>query len=209
MPVLVLMKNSSPRQLRNVDYVEALIRTFGIVYEARCAYGLDNQYMVSPSQTGIYQTPIQLAEFLVEISHKRLSSYLEVGVYKGGNFLFVSNYLKMFNPFIICTALDIVDLLNEDTRDLVNVTIGTTENLKKQKFDLVFIDADHEYNEVRADFMNVGQHAKYCAFHDINDESCPGPSLFWGEIKHLYKSKEFTKHSLNQKVHGIGLMQLR
>ncbi len=46
---------------------------------------------------------------------------------------------------------------------------NTSSDLVGQKFDLVFIDADHSYMGAKYDWLNLGRYArKAVGFHDIH-----------------------------------------
>lgn len=185
--------------------IEKIICDFGIVYEPRAMYGEWNKYMVK--DLGIYQTPGQLAAAVKELLKHEINSYCEVGVYHGGNFLFLSEILKAKNPECICLGIDIDGrFLHPALKDEFTTHIGTSKDLKGHKFDLVHIDADHAYNSVKEDWQNLGQYAKICMFHDINDETVPGVVKFWNEVKQGRKYKEFTYQTDGKPVHGIGLI---
>ena len=63
-------------------------------------------------------------------------------------------------------------------------------SLKGQRYDLVFIDGDHAYEAVAADYENVGKQARICAFHDIReryvteviDPQQGGSVAFWRDM---------------------------
>jgi predicted O-methyltransferase YrrM len=52
-------------------------------------------------------------------------------------------------------------------------------------YDFAFIDADHSYDSVRADWENYGPLAKVVAFHDILPRPGYGVSQLWGELTGL------------------------
>ncbi len=52
-----------------------------------------------------------------------------------------------------------------------------------QPFDFIFIDADHRYESVVADWENYGPMSKVVAFHDIYERPGYGVSRLWAELK--------------------------
>ena len=67
-------------------------------------------------------------------------------------------------------------------------------------YDFCFIDGDHSYEGVKADWFNYGPHAKIVAFHDIlNNTGC---FRLWNEIKDRYRTVEYTSSAWL----GIGIV---
>jgi hypothetical protein len=67
-------------------------------------------------------------------------------------------------------------------------------------YDFCFIDGDHSYEGVKADWENYGPHAKIVAFHDIiNNVDC---FRLWNEIKNNFKFVEYTSSIFL----GIGIL---
>lgn len=80
--------------------------------------------------------------------------------------------------------------------------------------DFAFIDGDHSYEGVKADFLNYGPLIRpggIIGFHDI----LPRPDLpeiqvdrFWKEIKNKYKSREIIGPDKSGRKIGIGLIHV-
>ena len=115
------------------------------------------------------------------------------------------------NKSVDMIGLDITPwFMHEDAIPYIasRVRNETSDNYKETSFDLVFIDGDHSYESVMADYNNIGKYAKMCALHDINEPSCPDVIAAWSKItSNTTKNiKEFTMSVGNQKTHGIGVI---
>lgn len=207
-----LLRCLSLDDLRNPGVVANLVRAFGIVQWGPPVFGDEEIFKNPDAETvGIYQTPTQIAPALVYLSEFKTKSYLEIGVFQGGNFLFVSEYLKRFNPSIQCLGIDPTGYLNPKVREIIELSDWmrfasvTSNQIAGRKFDLVFIDGDHSKEWVEADYNNVGRHAKICMIHDINEESCPDVAAFW---KGLSGDKiEFIETPSGRPLQGIGIVK--
>ena len=185
-----------------------IVCNYGLCVEDRDAYGEWNKYMVyNRQEESMFQTPKQIADAMLELLKHDITTFAEIGVFKGGSHILIDNLLKSKNPKLESVGIDIQDKsLTEDIKKYINLHIGTSEDFKGQKFDLVFIDGDHSYEGVSTDYKNMGQYAKIVMFHDINDSTCPGVVKFWNEVKEGKKFKEFTYQTNNQPIQGIGLL---
>ncbi len=204
--------------LRNPEVVANLIRAFGLVCWGPPVFGKDEQFKNHATEmAGIYQTPDQLSKALVYLSNFKINTYLEIGIFQGGNFLFVSEYLKRFNPEIKCMGIDPTNYLNPEIRELtelsewMRIASVTSDKLDGRKFDLVFIDGDHSAEWVKKDYESVGQHAKICMLHDIQEGSCPAVMQFWDNLKKTTKKTciEFLESQDAGPIQGIGIMHER
>lgn len=212
MVVRNLIKCLELESLRNPEVVANLVRAFGIVCWGPPVFGKDEVFKnQSADMAGMYQTPDQIAEALVYLSNYEINSYCEVGIFQGGTFLFISEYLRRFNPAIKCLGIDPTGYLNEEIRAIIEKEIFmsfkaiTSEQLTGQEFDLCFLDGDHSAEWVRADWENIGKHAKICMVHDIQEVSCPGVVSAWEEIKGK-KPITFLTHTSEQPSQGIGII---
>jgi hypothetical protein len=203
--------------LRNPEVVLNLIRAFGIVKWGGAVYGKDEVWKnASPEMAGIYQTPSQFAQALVYLSAFNIKSYLEVGVFQGGTFLFISEYLRRFNPVIKCDGIDPTGYLNPEIAEIIerepwmNFIPATSNALKGKEYDLVLIDGDHENGWPHRDWENVGKFAKVCMIHDIQETTCQEPVDLWAALKEEETDRsfaEFTDHFSNIPLQGIGIIR--
>ena len=200
--------------LKNPEVVANLVRAFGIVQWGPPAFGEDEVFKNStPAMAGIYQTPGQIAKALVYLSDFEIKTYLEVGVFQGGNFLFVSEYLRRFNPSIRCIGADPTNFLNHEIQAIIEKEIFisfksiTSDAISGQEFDLVFIDGEHTTEWIEKDWNNVGKQAKICIIHDIQEPSCPDIVEFWGKLKGSKKKiAEFLDCTSEMPSQGIGII---
>ena len=86
----------------------------------------------------------------------------------------------------------------------------TLQTIKKfQPFDLIFVDASHEYEDVKKDLNNyykmLSVHGILAA-HDIHSLEYPGVNKAWNEFKHqnnfIFKEIVYNKYYF---VCGVGL----
>jgi len=208
-----LIKLLDENSLRNEDVVINLIRSFGLVQWGPPVFGLDETWKnPSTEMAGIYQIPKQLAQALIYLSSKKINSYCEIGIFQGGNFVFVSEYLRKFNPDIKCVGIDPTNYLNPEIRSYLDENEWmqfkscTSDDIAGEKFDLVLIDGNHIDGWVNKDWENLGKHASICMIHDIQEPSCQEVIEFWGDLKEKYEIEKFTYCTTEQPTMGIGII---
>ncbi|SEL47332.1 Methyltransferase domain-containing protein [Roseovarius azorensis] len=175
------------------------------------------QDWMNRSGFGSLQFPTEFVDFLRTLIPLDIATGIEVGTYRGGSGYFMCSVLQRANPAFRLEVLDIEDNLIafEIFSDFLNVekliTTGSDAVIDRD-YDFVFIDGDHSYDGVMADFENVGQRArKAVAFHDIHahefDTLNGGTVRAWNEVKSTlrrnYAIYEFA-HSAERSL-GIGL----
>ena len=165
----------------------------------------------------IWQYPIQLAPYLIELAGKHITSYAEIGLFQGGTFILTVEYLSRFSP--ITTALGIDKLLLPEVKgyaehnsavrlvEAMSTDDAAREAIAEAKPDLVFIDADHSEEACRADYEMVKPHAKYIGFHDLVEWTCPGVSKVWQDAEGVKREYLEQYHGIPHSTYGIGLVE--
>lgn len=193
---------------------------------SKSIYGDDHIYKIQVNSNnksdiehagGLWQTPMQLAEYLISCKDRGIETLLEIGTLTGFTSVIICAYLKRFHLkkydtydiYPVCKLDNIFKKYNLP----INYKVGSPNfiiNDVDKYYDLVFIDGDHSYNGVKTDFNNFGKNCKFVCFHDINDYFCTGVVEFWKELKLTYTNNtfyEFTMHPNNFRLMGIGIME--
>jgi len=143
---------------------------------------------------------------------------LEIGAYDDGSSYFLSEFadnmitMDNHNPCRFST---------NDMRAFDYLYVGgdshhpkQTELFSKYEWDFAFIDGDHSYEGVKADFYNLLPHLKKgtpVAFHDIaisdfhHQHGCY-VGEFWRDLKKEYPATKFEEFQTNKEWAGIGLL---
>ena len=215
---LEVLKNVPIEALKNIDFIEEIIKKVGLKPDPDFGYGQNNQF--TNKYCGFWQVPRQLAECLVVLSNYPIDSMIEIGTCDGWTFCFMSAYLSRFSSKFRAVAVDISDqfkLYPIFSKYLpIEYYIGLTSyDFVGNSFDLAFIDGDHSFDWVFRDYSNVGKRAKYVMFHDINNKYVDlanitngGVRRFWNELKYSQpnsKFYEFLYHPDQEDFMGIGL----
>ena len=180
------------------------------------------------------QNPVEIEELYKIICDLSPSGILEIGTARGGT-LYLWTQAAKTNAMIVSVDLpggefggayplcrvpfyesfakpgQRIHLLRKDSHDA-----GTIKEVKDlfdtRSVDFAFIDGDHTYEGVKADFLNYGNLVRsggVIAFHDILPTS-DFPDIqvfrFWQEIKDKYNTKELTVPDGSGKKIGIGLI---
>ena len=205
--------------LKNIERVQEIVGSAGLAYDTRDVYGADERCMNRVAR-GLWQIPNQFASLLVFLSDKEIHSILEIGTFTGYTFAVMMTYLTRFVPEARGITADVDQSWSLKSacngRFSARYVTGTSELFLGERFDLVFIDGDHAYQSVMQDYERVGRLARFCAFHDINDQNVevyPGNELgvprFWKEqiLASGLLAHEFLYQSEGRRVMGIGVVE--
>lgn len=224
------ISESTNEMLINEDYLSELIGNVGLFYDDRKhpdlpsinLYGDDVKYMNSVKKVGLWQVPRQLALYLIKLSTLDIKSFLDIGTCSGITITVIAIYLSRFALTTVQT-IDANNYVNSKlflkwnklsipiTYTLIKDGSNYLYAIKQKQWDIVFIDGNHSYDYVKNDYLHAKQISKILTFHDINDVFCTDVVKLWNEIKLEKDFKnyyEFTYHSHNQKLMGIGLLML-
>lgn len=207
-------KSKKPKSVE--DYQNAM-KEFGLVNDlaSPSLYGDERVAMLTDrNDLGIYQTPVQFAGLLKFLEKFTINSYTEIGIFRGGTFLFMKYFLQAKNPNVVLHAIDPTDNIHPDAKPKIEPYLikGTSDNVSGIAYDCVLIDGDHSYQWTKRDYENIGRLATICIFHDINEPSCPDVKTFWNELKQQISSQfdkqitEFTDTIGGANHQGIGVI---
>jgi len=221
--------NAEVSDLSNIEFITSIISNIGLFQDLRKSpenpnismYGNDVNYMMNKPKCGLWQTPIQLSKFVVELRDKNIKTYLDIGTLTGWTITFVAAYLSRFGLEYV-DAYDIYPECNLDVQHVwkkynlpINYIVAPYKKqlgLIKSEYDFIFIDGNHEYNYVRADYDRFKNMTTMLGFHDINDYWCTGVVKVWNEVKNENKSNsiiyEYIDHPNNFRLMGIGCIKI-
>lgn len=187
------------------------------------------QRAMSDHQRGGNQDPAELAWFLDQVGRLNVRRYLEIGSRNGDSFDAV---MRKIGPGGYGLAIDIaenarcrdnllrtVDELRRDGIECEAVFADSHHHLtpnqilRRQPFDMVFLDGDHRYDGVKADFDTYRKFAPVVALHDVgaptghqSDGAINGVGDFWRELSDK-TGKLKTAECITPGSHmGIGLV---
>ena len=171
--------------------------------------------MIFPS---IAQNENEFEHFLDDIEKLNIESILEIGVWHGGT---LARFGHRF-PYCTIVGIDPTPQIERWSVEWGNVNFiygkSQDESIRGQaitanagrKFDVIFIDGDHEYEPCVKDWLWAASNAKkVIAFHDIRDSKNDmiQVHILWDEIhaSPMWKTKEISYDGMN---YGIGIVYL-
>jgi predicted O-methyltransferase YrrM len=178
----------------------------------------------------LQQVPEEYSEFLNIIRDTDIKTYLELGVGNGGSFFVNSIFLQKTANKLHCVdniayrnthvkqsetkIQNKVDMLQEmfSCKDIFFHNMSTNDFFERNTdtFDCIFIDADHSYEGVLADYKNaikIINKGGIIILHDIANTDT-GVSRLWNEIKEIHPIIKEFKYKSNSTWFpcGIGII---
>jgi len=237
--------NATCAELLDEEFLQQVARRVGLVNDFRGAriFGAEAKHMRRAAtktekgkRPGMFQDPHQLAAALVHLGRSPIPirTYLELGVLSAWSNAIISAFLKRkaegrhefhsyavdnSRKFISKPTLIILSALNGNYVDRASQTYKQmiAESQTSPRFDVCFIDADHSYDGVRADYEELKRRCVRMMFHDVTDFDCfiidgfgGGVPAFWAElVLNVNRSRvnEFTAQpGIFPPVLGIGVI---
>lgn len=205
--------NSTDAEFNSYDFILAQIKNFGLGNFGWYRFG-DFLKWQNESEFGLQQVPTEFGRFAMFLSKLKISTFAEVGVGRGCSSYFLAAMLQRSNPQVKYCMIDIADNIKgyeyfSKLLNLEKIIPGTSKGVMGKRYDFVFIDADHSYEGVKSDFLNLGQ---YCnigvGYHDIHaheyDYLNGGVVRWWNEFKNKY-SDVFSMYEFSDQVCWMGL----
>jgi hypothetical protein len=224
------IKNSNINDILDIDYLTSSISNIGLYNESDRRhpennnvhlYGDDVKYMNIIPNVGMWQIPRQLAGFLIKlVSLGNVETFLDIGTCRGATITVIAIFLSRFGIKKIDTV-DIINYLHDDLKKkweelnlpityiIIPINSSYKDFVSLKMYDVIFIDGNHDYNYVLNDYQIAKNITSKICFHDINDCFCVDVVRLWNEIKNSKEYQnmyEFTHHSHNYKLMGIGLI---
>ena len=192
-------------------------------HETTAEYG--GYQMFDGTRTHLMHNPEELSDFICFLKNyekkngKKIRNFLEIGFSAGK----VNTVLNKFFNFEQIVAVDnftadisSTDLMANLRRKNLTLICGNSDKketlriIKKfQPFDLIFVDANHEYVGTKKDLSNyctmLSDHG-ILAVHDIHSLEYPGVNKAWNEFK--LQNNFMFKEIVNKKYYfvcGVGL----
>lgn len=157
---------------------------------------------------GLEQNEQELLMLTDFIKKKGIKSFLEIGIAAG--------FLQRYMMDLGLDCYGITPEKRESYAD-INITYGKSQDKEvidfakdytdeHGLFDMIFVDGDHSYQAVKADYQNYKGLCKYMVFHDITGRlGTPDVKHLWDEVKYHHKYLEFIADKWDE-CSGIGII---
>ena len=170
-------------------------------------YTLHHALGGTDTKGGLEQNREELNQLCEFIELNEIKTYLEIGCAAGQLLRFMRDEMELqvcgITPEERSSHHDLPIIHAKSQDPEIIKAIGETE-IK----DLIFVDGDHSYEAVRADYLNYKDKCKFMAFHDIAGlRDCEGVRKLWKEIKDGYEHLEF--FGKPDVMSGIGIINIK
>lgn len=209
--------SASDDKIRDREWLRSRLFDYGFFPFFKLAK--EPQQGVTWSTVGILQVPDEFVDFCRFLIDHRFNNAIEIGVAAGASSYIMAALMYRNNPGMVYDMVDIKSSLSgfEEVSKIIpslhKEIPRTSDDFRGKVYDFCFIDADHSYEGMMADWNNVGRYAKQLVvFHDIYaheyDHLNGGTVRGWQEIKETVgreNIREFSKFP--NKWMGIGIVE--
>jgi hypothetical protein len=197
------LQGATVEDLQSLDWLVGVIREVGLVPipEAERTYAAEAESLNSSNQ-GLIQLPREFARYLLLLGEQRPASYLEIGTFNGATAGLAAAYLRRLRTDFRAVTIDVYPhfLFAREIQPLLpwlEYRVPCTSfDVRRERFEAVFIDGDHSFEWAWADYENVGRRARICAFHDVNNApyremNLGGVPAVWELLKQTEAAADF------------------
>jgi len=158
-----------------------------------------------------WQNPKQLTKLLLFLAQYNIKSYFEIGVYRCGTFLVITEFLNKLNGLdyalgvdvntneYISEYLSISNDINTEVKKLGSRSAKLLEEISSLFFDLILVDGNHGTNAVIEDYKTYKDNSNIILFHDISSVCREA----WKEIKRI-SCEEFNSIEITDQYRTVG-----
>jgi len=219
--LIKLIRTAEIKDLKNVKAMENMLLELGLEDERCDQYYPKRFHKYCGKGLKVSQYPNQFAEYLVYLSDKKISSYMEIGTRWGGSFIITVEYLKRFGKIgncAICDRIGETEHLREYHKfqkftylQMSSGSMRFRNYLKNRKFGLILIDGFHHGGMPEYDFNSTRDKSKYLAIHDIRSIHSLEVVDLWNKLKRnkKYNSVSFVQRypEMKNEYMGMGILE--
>jgi predicted O-methyltransferase YrrM len=157
---------------------------------------------------GLQQNPEELADFILLLKGRPHETYLEIGSASGGMAHFLRDQLN-----VEVSSIDDGKHPRHGEHRIEHQLVADSHSdtakawVKDRKFDVTFIDGDHEYAGVKQDIELAMACSKLIAVHDTI--MCPDVARAWNEVVATGKIREIARFAGKEVPLGIAVGEVR
>jgi len=199
---------ANQEKLLSVEFLEKFLTPFRRNYKTL----MRREQQGTPKCLALLQNVNEFANMLVFMGKRKISSYLEIGSFRGGTLYAADSYLRAVNKeYKFTVAYDIVkDLVDyEEYHAKFPSCVFTEQDSQKltdvPQVDFSFVDGHHTVPCATHDLNLVAKRTTYIGFHDACSKRT-GIDAVWNEWKSRYESWDFI--GTHGRPIGLGVLDL-